>query len=707
MSSLITITTNDSNKKELYYNADFSKYNKNDKIKVVSVIGKARGGKSTLLNLLLSKWNDSNQTIFKMSASGEHCTNGIDYYYCEDENIMLLDFQGIYLGDSSQDSKLLLIAYLLSDIIIFNENKMLSNNTLSQFEPMLSFIHYAKSEELKKFNPKLIFRISDMSLDIDSTTNMHQMLQPQNDQFQSIRDCINNLFDEPFAINTNTLDRSEIRFLRDENFIGILENEENNFDNAIIKITDYIDCCENTKTFEQFINNTKKIVNNINNETRIDFKKLDVVLNLANTEILKYILEIDNSIYNIIDVDGTQKLYEENLVKRINQRDEIIKDIYNKFKTIPKNIIDENLSKFTDKINPLIENSKKFNEIMAIDIVVQNIKKRLKDSLLCSTFIIGSDYNYEKWISEIESIFKLIEADSMDVFIDIYNTLKKNIKSIIGIINSGYKKEMRIYNEEYNRYKEKCDKFIEDIDKNIIQMINDEYEIETHTKLDIYYNGIIENKISELESIVISDSKSNKQIKFNYEIIIDKIFNIENNFDSIRITKLYIDNFSYDFIKLKDNYSQNIRDTIKNHEEKIYKTLSEYRENILTELKGNICNEKYYSYIIRNNPNISFVEFEFINNQYVMTQKYFESTLKKDFQLTIEICIKKGYRNDWIEFIKEITDIEIIQNTKHFKINFNECKTKFKDNCKKMVLFEFFEIEFKKCLLREDFLFFN
>jgi hypothetical protein len=95
-----------------------------------------------------------------------------------------------------------------------------------------------------------------------------------------------------------------------------------------------------------------------------------------------------------------------------------------------------------------------------------------------------------------------------------------------------------------------------------------------------------------------------------------------------------------------------------------------------------------------------------MNNQYVMTQKYFESTLKKDFQLTIEICIKKGYQNDWIEFIKEITDIELIKNTKHFKINFNECKTKFKDNCKKMVLFEFFEIEFKKCLLREDFLFF-
>lgn len=723
MTSLITISSPDLNnpiEKELYYNADFSKYNKTNKIKVVSIIGKARGGKSTILNILLSKWFSFNNVIFKTSAGREHCTNGVDYYYYEDKNIMFLDFQGIYLGDSSQDSKLLLLAYLLSDIIIFNENKMLSNNTLSQFEPMLSFIHYIpdksnksnKLNEFKKFNPKLIFRISDMSLDIDPTTNMHQILQPQNDQFQSIRDCINNLFDEPYTINTNTLDRSEIKFLRDENFITILENEENNFNNFVVKITEYIDCSEYTQTFDQFINNIIKIVNDINNEERIDFKKLDVVLNVANTEILKYILEIDKSIFDDIIIDGTQKLYEDNLVKRINQRDEIIKNIYIKFKTVPTNIIENNLCKFTEKINPLIENSKKMNEIMAIDLVFQNIKKRLKNTLLCSTFIIGSNSNYEEWICEIISIFKLIESDCEDVFNEVYNILKKNIFNIIEIINFEYKKEIEIYKNEYIRYKEKLDEFVKDIDNNIIQMINNEYEIQPHVKSDLYYDGIIKEKNYELKSIVFSDLKTNKKIKLNCEIIIDKIFNMENNLNCINITKLYTDKFSDDFIKLNDDYSQIVKNTIKIHKEYIYKTLNEYKENLLTDLKGNIIEDDYYNYIIKNNPEISFVEFEFMNNQYVMTHKYFESTLKKDLESILEICIKKGYKyeND-NEFIKKITNMEIIYNTKYFKINFEEYKNKlknnYKNNFKKLILFEIFELEFKKCLCKDLLLFFN
>ena len=136
MSSLITIKDN-----KLYYNLKNTTEDVSTSVKIISVIGKARTGKSTLVNVLISKWSNKNTSIFKMSDSGDHCTNGVDYYYIKHLNIILLDFQGIYLGDSSQDSKLLLLAYLLSDVIIFNENKMLSNNTLSQFEPMLSFIH--------------------------------------------------------------------------------------------------------------------------------------------------------------------------------------------------------------------------------------------------------------------------------------------------------------------------------------------------------------------------------------------------------------------------------------------------------------------------------------------------------------------------------------------------------------------------------------
>jgi len=80
-------------------------------IKVISIIGKARTGKSTFLNCLLTYWKSDTQNIFTMSSSGKHCTNGIDIYNIQEQGIILLDFQGIYLGDSSNDPKLKLLAY--------------------------------------------------------------------------------------------------------------------------------------------------------------------------------------------------------------------------------------------------------------------------------------------------------------------------------------------------------------------------------------------------------------------------------------------------------------------------------------------------------------------------------------------------------------------------------------------------------------------
>lgn len=378
MSSLINIKDS-----KLQYNlkqiTEIIPVDNTQKIKVVSVVGKARTGKSTLMNILVSKWFTENKTVFKMSDSGEHCTNGVDYVYIEELNIILLDFQGIYLGDSSQDSKLLLLAYLLSDVIIFNENQMLSNNTLSQFEPMMSFIQYIQQDDLKKTHPKLIFRIANVSMNIDPTTNMRQMLSHQNDQFQTIRNCINDLFEEPFAINTNNLDRSEIKSLKEENFNEILKIDENGFNNAISKINDYIEFTIPQRTFGNFINDIRKIVVYINNEEKIDYNELDVVKLLAEREIMKYIMKIDSSVYSEIVVDGTQHLYETNLLERISQYETILKDIAKKFNMIPVNIINAQLVDFKTKLDNLIENAKSKNKSDALikmnKIIAENFYK--------------------------------------------------------------------------------------------------------------------------------------------------------------------------------------------------------------------------------------------------------------------------------------------------------------------------------------------
>jgi hypothetical protein len=140
---------------------------------------------------------------------------------------------------------------------------------------------------------------------------------------------------------------------------------------------------------------------------------------------------------------------------------------------------------------------------------------------------------------------------------------------------------------------------------------------------------------------------------------------------------------------------------MKTKEKEIYKMLIDKREQMLTWEKGNIENNKS----IENNPDIIFVNFILHNKSYMMTQKYFDQTLKEDFKHICEICIKKNYINDWIKFMNEITTIKIMERTKVFVIDFNDYKQKCNDNYRKLVLLELFELEFKKYYARNKFTF--
>ena len=700
MSSLITIKSN-----KLYYNLKNTTEDASAPVKVISVIGKARGGKSSFMNLLISNWSNTNKTIFKMGDNGDHCTNGVDYYYIKQLNIILLDFQGIYLGDSSQDSKLLLLAYLLSDVIIFNENKMLSNNTLSQFQPMLSFIQYMNKDDTKKCNPKLIFRITDVTLKLDPTTNMHQMLSHQDDQFQSIRDCINELFDEPFAINTNGLDRSELKLLKDENFLGILSETENGFNNAIVKINDYLGCCIAQRSYGSFIGDIRRIVQSINKEERIDFSKLDVVLNLANYEILDHISNIDQSLYSEIIVDGTQELYEKNLVSRQLKRDGIIKDIYKKFIKLPKSIIDAQLPKFTDKVNPLIEKAKKDNLEMAnkkLNNIILSKFGKLPKKMYKISYTFGKEdkfnelnYSYIKWIADLQNIFGNIIQEAKLLFKNVYDDYVFKQDNILKTIETEFNKASSMISLSIDKCNSDMSKFIEDTIVNINSIILDRFDIETHDAIEVYYNGIIKETSEQIrEKILSSNSYENDQI--NLEVTL----NINSLTVTTNMVKAEEENSSY-FIEINDNYVNMFKEQIKTKENDIYKMLIDKREIILTEQKGSIQNNK----IIENNPDIIFVNFLLHNKTYTMTQKYFEHSLKIDLTEINKICVKEGYDNDWKKFMKEITNIKIVEKTKVLVIDFNDYKLRCNDNYRKLVMLELFELEFKKYFARNKFIF--
>ena len=89
LKKLISIKDNN-----IVLNNDFTKLDK--PLKIISFLGNARIGKSTLLNCYVSNKFKKNTKIFNTLKSLEqHCTLGIDM---SNYNLILLDVQGLYLN---------------------------------------------------------------------------------------------------------------------------------------------------------------------------------------------------------------------------------------------------------------------------------------------------------------------------------------------------------------------------------------------------------------------------------------------------------------------------------------------------------------------------------------------------------------------------------------------------------------------------------
>ena len=96
--------------------------------KIISFIGDARIGKSTIINCFISYLYNKNINIFKSTNSSKgHCTTGIDMLQLEmdDYNLILLDVQGLNFKESKDDCKIILFIFMISNLIIYNQKDIL------------------------------------------------------------------------------------------------------------------------------------------------------------------------------------------------------------------------------------------------------------------------------------------------------------------------------------------------------------------------------------------------------------------------------------------------------------------------------------------------------------------------------------------------------------------------------------------------------
>jgi hypothetical protein len=532
--SLISITNNNLQLKNIISNMQTYK---DDNIKVVSILGSARMGKSTLLNTIISKYNNYNNNVFTTSKSStNYCTNGIDFVYVPGLKIVFCDVQGLNHDNSSNDPKLLLVTYLMSDIIIFTEPKMLNKNTLQTLSPLASFLTYLDAQQIDSNNskPSLVFRISDFTLAGKPEDNLNKLLVENNDQHKNLIINMKKLFKDIKAFKTEQLDRSELKMLDANNFIGLLESDDNGFNGFISELNEYLDKVPSKFNFQKWYKNLDKFIVEINMNNKIDFNKLDIYYQIAEKELLEYenlLRETKPEIFTAMKVNHSQKDLDNIIKIRVKIRDNIDNEFKSKFKVVNDNIKKTRFDKLISGIDKHIKDAIDSNKDQGMKIMTDYTKANFNKVDIKQLTLVAGDLD----LTACDKF--LISNDINENVVSVYNTWKKQI-------NESYKKKKNAIidlqkieiNKYYNKMKDYKSGFIDSVKisvllnnfknkddiKNFLLTSFETFKNDLVTKNIDSINGFITDLIQYYMTVDLNKTKKN----FNE---FDLVFGITNN----------------------------------------------------------------------------------------------------------------------------------------------------------------------------------
>ncbi len=405
--------------------------------RVISILGKARMGKSTFLNAVVSHLRNSSEAPFKAMDCDDHCTRGIDSFYVKEHNLLLLDSQGLDYEDASHDPHLLLLLYILSDVIVFNDTRRLENGALKMMESVCTFTNYLDIDTVVK--PKLYFRIFDSDVK-DPQKNLEKVLGTYQDQYQSIRNSIKHLFDKDLRLlKTEPLDRPAKLMLANNMYRELL-NEPLGFREAIETILS----ASHSAVAKSILSDVPSVIEKINSNEEISIEKLDVVKLQAEVDIHQWIQDsVPATLYGEMVVDGTQKSFEDVVEPRKSEKKRILTAFTKRFKDVEESIRGPFYKSLSERLDKPIQNAIEVSRQKALEMVkTQNTVAHaprdfpVVNSLSNSFTTIPAEYwtNYLGVLntleSTIQSIFEPIKKELMDWITQVRFVLRHTIDLI-------------------------------------------------------------------------------------------------------------------------------------------------------------------------------------------------------------------------------------------------------------------------------------
>jgi len=608
--------------------------------RVLSILGKARMGKSTLFNTIISHLTKKNQKVFQTQDNDEHCTRGINGYFLKEHDLLLLDCQGLSLENSSHDPTLLLLVYLISDVILFNERMMLQNEALKLMEPICTFMTYIDTDTMKK--PTLVFRISDADLVKDTKHNLMKVLSPYEDQYQSIRESITHLFQDPIElVKTNPLERSHKQFLEKNDYLSLLKDDYVNFKDAVSKIVSFLGNGQNP---EEWIQKVPIIIEQINNNEKINYKKLDIVGLTQKNEVQEWILSLPPILD--ISVDFTQKEYEKNVEPRKLEKKNILTNFTKKFKNLPKSMKEAEYNKLEERLNAPIKIATLKAEEAAHSFLknVANVAYNHDFLTVTSSDQSFTSRNNDFWNHYFINQNKLLESCKNN---DIYASVAKEYIDWVAHIK-------KVFFTEIDKFKVEEAKEVSEIDTTLntsiesfieskLTMINETKDINFVKKTTASY---IEEWKSECINSMRESIKNMTKNRLIKPIIVNNNGKYIINFIPFNIrTCDERRSMEYDLIKpLFEEYSLMVQNEFNDY---FLEAIKEKKIQLLENKVINIRNTNRLHPILEANPDI-----EWVMNDYSMLMTIV--TYNKNFELihkkVLDKMVSKGYINDSHKF---------------------------------------------------------
>ena len=656
----------------------------NENIGIISLVGKYRTGKSFLLNRVIL--NRQQNSGFDVGPTFKPCTKGI-WIWSEPlmiSNIhcpkpfpcFLIDTEGLgaYDEEINHDSKIFLIAVLISSLFIFNSFGAIDEMAINSLSFVLNLSKTIKiksvnkednEEELAEYFPTLLWLLRDFSLKLeDKDGNVIT-------EKQYLEQALENISGTSDIVEEKNRVRNLIKayFPEKDCFVMVRPVEKESDLQNLQNLPDY-------RLRKEFVEQAKIFRNKVMKKIKPKTFRKKVLSGYMLIELIQSILD---------SINGGSIPVIENSWKYVLQNECIknSKEVINKFVAEINKYRQENKNK-----KDFFKNVKKYTKKLAQNYIGEFVKNSMLDDDNKKEFIEKLE---NKLNNEINKFDKENEKFLEEIFNQELNKLANEFISNFSNGNDLYAKNYYQFFTDFESFKEKANMITPDFPNKtdilfdkvllIVKKFIDEEMNKIKTKAEKEINNLknenekYNQKIKDLtnELNINKEKNTNNLNKLNNDIINERLKhkNVEEKMKNLlNSKKLDQENYFKQIEQLKNNYEIKIKDLLMAKTQ--LETDLKFNNEELIVLKMN--NDKMNSL---NNQKLIYLDKE-INN---WKEKY--NNLIKDYKN------KEDNLNNEISSLKE--QIKKLQNeknkkdninTEQFNTNINNLMNIFKENLK-------------------------